>query len=431
MNSTSLIKHLMRPWRLLVVVAASWTALYVAPTHAEGTFVDAVTGGKISGQLRPRFEWVDQEGKSKNAQAFTLRTQLGYTTGDYRGFGAMLQFEDIRGFDGGKYNDTINGLTQYPTVSDPDSTEVNQVFISYKGAPDTLLADTLIKYGRQIILLDNQRFIGDVGWRQNTQTFDALTLTSAVTNNVNLFLAHVTNVNRIFGENHPTLSDVELKGELVNVAYRGLPLGTLTGYAYLLDYEPGQPFSPSASNKTLGLRLDGWKQKENGTKYFYTAEYAKQDDYKNGASTVDADYKTLALGAEIAGFQAKLNYEILSGDGVYGFATPFATLHAFNGWTDQFLTTPNDGLRDFFITASKSWAGINWFVRYDSFSSDNGGYDYGSEWGFSAAKKVNKNLAVLAKYAAYDGDANSTNVARNLTLSRDLNKFWLQADFQF
>lgn len=116
---------------------------------------------------------------------------------------------------------------------------------------------------------------------------------------------------------------------------------------------------------------------------------------------------------------------------MYGFATPFATLHAFNGWADQFLTTPNDGLRDFFITAAKSWAGINWFVRYDRFSSDHGGYDYGSEWGVSAAKKVNKNLTVLAKYAAYDGDANSTNVARNLTLSRDLSKFWLQADFQF
>ncbi|MCL4315594.1 MAG: hypothetical protein M1527_01780 [Gammaproteobacteria bacterium] len=121
----------------------------------------------------------------------------------------------------------------------------------------------------------------------------------------------------------------------------------------------------------------------------------------------------------------------MSGDGVYGFATPFATLMPFNGWADQFLTTPNDGLRDFFITAAKSWAGINWFVRYDRFSSDHGGYDYGSEWGVSAAKKVNKDLTVLAKYAAYDGDANSTNVARNLTLSRDLSKFWLQADFQF
>ncbi|MEO6697347.1 MAG: alginate export family protein [Gammaproteobacteria bacterium] len=409
----------------------SLQGLVASSAHAEGGFIEAVTGGKVSGQLRPRFEWVDQEGKSKTAQALTLRTQLGYTTGDYKGFGALLQFEDVRSLGGDEYNDTINGLTQYPTIADPESTEVNQAFLSYKGAPDTLLADTVIKYGRQIINLDNQRFIGDVGWRQNTQTFDALSLTSSVTNNVNLFLAHVTNVNRVFGENHPTLSDVEMKGELINMAYRGLPLGTLTGYAYLLNYEPGQPLPPSASNKTLGLRFDGWRQQEGGTKYFYTAEYANQSDYQDGASTVDADYKNLALGAEIQGIQAKLNYEVLSGDGVYGFATPLATLHAFNGWSDQFLTTPKDGLQDIFVTLAKSWKGINWFLRYDRFSSDNGGYDYGSEWGVSAARKMNKNLTLSAKYATYSGDTNTTNVARNLTLARDLEKVWLQADFQF
>lgn len=400
-------------------------------SHAEGGFIEAVTGGKISGQLRPRFEWVDQESIPNNANALTLRTQLGYTTGDYKGFGALLQFEDVRSLGADEYNDTINGLTQYPTIADPESTEVNQAFLSYKGSPDTLLADTTIRYGRQIINLDNQRFIGAVSWRQNTQTFDALSLTSSVTNNINLFLAHVTNVNRIFGENHPTLSDIEMKGELINMAYRGLALGTLTGYAYLLDYEPGQPIAVTRSNKTLGLRFDGWRQQEGGTKYFYTAEYARQSDYKDGAGLVDADYKNLTLGAEIKGVQAKLNYEVLSGDGVYGFATPFATGHAFNGWSDQFLTTPVDGLQDIFVTLEKSWKGINWLLRYDRFSSDRGSYDYGSEWGVSAAKKVNKNLTLLAKYAAYNGDTNSTNVARNLALSRDLSKFWLQADFQF
>ncbi len=404
---------------------------YIASAHAQGTFIEAITGGKVSAQLRPRFEWVDQEGKSENAQALTLRTQLGYTTGDYKGFGALLQFEDVRNLGGDEYDDTINGRTQYPTISDPESTEVNQAFLSYKGAHGTLLADTVIRYGRQIINLDNQRFIGAVGWRQNTQTFDALSLTSSVTNNVNLFLAHVTNVNRIFGENHPTRSDVKMKGELINMAYRGLPLGTLTGYAYLLDYETGQSLPPSASNKTLGLRFDGWRQQEGGTKYFYTAEYASQSDYQDGANTVDADYKNLALGTEIKGIQAKLNYEVLSGDGVYGFATPLATLHAFNGWSDQFLTTPKDGLQDVFVTLEKSWKGINWLLRYDRFSSDNGSYDYGSEWGVSAARKMNKNLTLLVKYAAYSGDANTTNVARNLALSRDLEKIWLQADFQF
>lgn len=413
---------------LLMIVPGLVT---IPNVYAEGGFVEAITGGKLTGQLRPRFEWVDQEGRSEQANAFTLRTQLGYATGEFRGFSALLQFEGVHNIGGNQYNNTINGLTRFPVVADPENTEVNQAFLSYKGQPSTLLSDTVFKYGRQIIALDNQRFIGDVGWRQNSQTFDALAITSALTNNLNLFFAHVSNVNRIFGEKHPTLSDIDLRGELLNVAYRGIRYGTLVGYAYLLDYEPGQPIPPSASNKTLGVRFDGWYQQEGGVKYFYTAEYADQSDYQDGASTVNGDYKNLNLGLEIQGFQVKLNYEVLSGDGVYGFATPLATLHAFNGWADQFLTTPKDGLRDVFVTASKSWAGINWLLRYDSFSSDHDGYDYGNEWGLSASKKLNKNLTVLAKYAAYSGAANTINLTRNPVLAGDLDKFWLQADFQF
>lgn len=414
---------------LLIITMAGLITLPHA--HAEGGFVEAITGGKLTGQLRQRYEAVDQESKPDQANALTLRTQLGYTTGEFRGLSALLQFEDVHNTGGDQYNDTINGLTQFPVVADPESTEVNQAHVSYKGPSDTLFSDTVFKYGRQIINLDNQRFIGDVGWRQNSQTFDALAITSALTNNLNLFFSHVSNVNRVFGEKHPTLSDIDLKGELLNLAYRGFQYGTLVSYAYLLDYELDQPIPPTASNKTLGMRFDGWYQQEGGTKYFYTTEYADQSDYQEGASTVDGDYKNLMLGLETQGFQVKLNYEILSGDGVYGFATPLATLHAFNGWADQFLVTPKDGLRDLFVTVAKSWVGINWFLRYDNFSSDRDGYNYGSEWDFSAAKKLNKNLTMLLKYATYNGDANTTNLTLNPLLAQNLDKLWLQADFQF
>ena len=64
-----------------------------------------------------------------------------------------------------RYNSTINGLTQHPVVADPASTEINQSYLSYKG-----LADTILKYGRPVIIYDNHRFVGNVGWRQNEQT---------------------------------------------------------------------------------------------------------------------------------------------------------------------------------------------------------------------------------------------------------------------
>ena len=62
----------------------------------------------------------------------------------------------------------INDTTDHSVVVDPTETEVNQIYARYKGLPDTTLT-----YGRQRFALDNHRFIGVVGWRQNEQTFDA------------------------------------------------------------------------------------------------------------------------------------------------------------------------------------------------------------------------------------------------------------------
>ena len=416
-----------QPFVRSALMAACLAALAV-PASAADSLADALTGGKVSANLRYRYEWVDQEGVAEKAGASTLRTVLGYTTGDYHGFGGFVQFEDVHVVGNERYNSTINGLTQYPVVADPADTEVNQAYLSYKGIPGTVL-----KYGRQVIIYDNHRFIGNVGWRQNEQTYDAFSAVNSSLPSTVISFAHVDNANRIFSEEHPTLSDVKMNGELLNVAYKGLKAGALVGYGYFLDFEPGQPFPITASNKTLGLRFDGGFP-IGGSKLLYTAEFAKQSDYKDGATTVDADYGYAMLGIDLGGVQIKLNYELLSGDGVYGFATPFATLHAFNGWADKFLTTPKDGIKDAFISVGGAWLGVNLLAVYHDYSSDNLGYSYGSEWNALASKKIDKNLTLTAKYAAYNGDTNSLNQTRNpapAALARDIDKIWLQAEVQF
>ncbi len=395
------------------------------PVSAGESLAEALSGGKASGQLRYRYEWVEQEAISEKARASTLRTQLGYLTGDYFDFNAFLQFEDVHVIGSERYNSTVNGLTTYPVVADPADTEVNQAYLSYK-AP----LNTTLRYGRQVITYDNHRFVGDVGWRQNQQTFDAFSVVSTVMPEMILSFAHVTNVNRIFSEKHPTLSDVRMQGELINLAYKGIKAGTLVGYGYLLDYAPGQSLPITTSNKTLGLRFDGGTTIDSG-KLLYTAEYAQQSDYKDGASTVDADYLYGMFGMDVTGIQFKFHYEVLSGDGVYALQTPLATLHAHNGWADKFLTTPTDGLVDRFITVGTAFGPVNLLAAYHDYVSDNLDYDYGSELNFSAAWKAAKQLTLLFKYASYDGDGNTTVVARNVLLSRDIDKIWLQADWQF
>lgn len=398
-------------------------SLFPFTAQSASTLMDAITYGKTSGQLRYRYEGVDQENFAKQAHASTLRTQLGYTTDGYQGFSALLQFENVTVIGNELYNSTANGLTQYPTVADPDDTEINQAYLNYETP-----YSTSIRYGRQVIILDNQRFIGNVGWRQNEQSFDALSIVSTALPDTTATYAHITNVNRVFSEGNPNpvLANSPMTSDIVNVSYKGLSAGALSGYGYLLDFDN----TPLLSTQTWGARLDGGRRLGK-VKWLYTAEYADQNDYAEGAVTNDAHYHFLAAGGDYNGIQIKLNYELLSGDGVYGFATPLATLHAFNGWADVFLNTPRDGLKDIFISAGKTLSGVNLTAMYHDFSSDNLGYDYGTEWNLQATKKINKSLALTLKYAAYSGAKNAANVTRNPVLARDVDKLWLQADFQF
>ena len=414
---------------LFSVGTASLMLAPVSITYAADTVVEALSGGKVSGQFRYRYEWVDDQTKTKDAHASTMRTRLGYMTGDYLDISGFLQFEDVHVVGPNDlYNSTINGRTEYPVVADPEGSEINQAFLMYKGVPGTV-----IKYGRQAITLDNQRFIGTVEWRQNAQSFDAFTVTNTSLPDTTFFYGHVSGVNRIFGQKSAQ-GDLDMAGELLNVAYKGWSAGSLVGYGYFLDYMPRQPISNTLSNQTLGLRFDGgYKPASITPRFLYTAEYAKQSDYADGAATVDGDYLNLMFGVDVSEIQVKLNYEVLSGDGVYGFATPLATLHIFNGWADKFLTTPRDGIKDIFLTASAVVLdGINLAGAYHLYTADNMGYDYGSELNLKVAKKINKSLVVTANYAAYSADTNTDNVARNATgAAKDLDKFWLMLDVQF
>lgn len=385
---------------------------------------EALTGGKTTLQIRYRYEWVEQENIAASAGASTMRTQLGYATGDYHGVGAFLQFEDVRVIGDEHYNSTINGLTLYPVVADPESTEVNQAYVGYRGIPGTMF-----KLGRQFLAYDNHRFIGDVGWRQNQQTYDGFTAVNGSLPGTTISYAHVVNVNRVFGE-RSTQGDAEIKGDWLNIGYKGLSFGSIGAYAYLIEHEPNQPFAVAASSKTFGLRFDGGV-KLGAPKLLYTAEFAKQSDYADAASTVDAGYYFGMLGLDVLGIQVKLNYEKLGGDGVYALQTPFATLHAFNGWADKFLATPADGLVDKFVSVGGRIASVALLGVYHYYDSDNLGYEYGQEANVLAAWKVNKYLTLIGKYAAFQGGKSTINVTRNAAVSQDLSKAWLQAEVKF
>jgi len=392
-----------------MLIGAAGTAGIQSAVAAD-SITAALADGKGSVDLRLRYEGVDQDGMDKSASAVTLRTRLGYATGDYMGVSGFVQMDDVSAIGDENYNSTVNGNTQYPVVADPTGTEVNQAFLKYSAA------DTTVKWGRQEVVLDNARFVGNVGWRQNAQSYDGLTIANSSVKDLSVVYGYVTNVNRIFGEQSAN-SDIDTQTHLLNVSYSGLPYGKLTGYAYLLDLTD----APTASNQTTGLRFAGGTAVAEGTKLLYTAEFASQTKYKDGADSIDATYSLVELGVNTAGVTAKLGMEMLGGDGTYGFSTPLATLHAFNGWTDKFLATPANGLVDTYVTVGGKVAGTKLALAYHTFSADEGGADYGTELGLLAAKKFGDHYKVVAKYASYSADS----------FSVDTDKVWLMGQASF
>jgi len=386
-------------------------ASLVAPATAGDDFTAALLGGKATADLRLRYEGVDQDNALKDAKATTLRVRLGYQTGEFKGFGAFLEAEHLSAIGGERYNSTVNGKTAYSVVADPEFTEINQAYLSYSGLPDTIL-----KYGRQRIVLDNHRFIGNVGWRQNEQTFDALTAVNRSLADTTVTAGYIYNVNRVFSDESP-VGDFRMSSPIFNVKYEGLRAGMLTGYAYLLDFDD----LPASSTKTFGLRFVGGTPFGNGMKALYTLEYASQTDYADNRADFDLGYYLLEGGIDTGRLTAKLGYEVLDGNGTIAFQTPLATLHAMNGWADQFLVTPAGGLKDAYVSAGTTVSGVKLAAVYHDFRSDKGDVRYGREWDLVATKDFGKHYSAGAKYATY----------RAKDFSVDIDKFWLWAEARF
>ncbi len=101
---------------------------------------------------------------------------------------------------------------------------------------NTRLPGTTLILGRQRIALDDQRFVGNVGWRQNEQTFDAVRVVSKSVPTLTVDATYLNQVNRVFGPDSPQ-GRWHGDGWLGNVAWQ-LPIISLTTFAYVLDFEP-------------------------------------------------------------------------------------------------------------------------------------------------------------------------------------------------
>jgi hypothetical protein len=404
-----MLKYIMLPAMLTVPAAALADPLVLKPV----------------GEARLRYEGVSQDGIAEDADALTFRVRAG-VEGKSGPFAVLVEGEaTLAGIE--HYNSGVNGLTAYPVVADPQNVELNRLQVQFSGLPKAL-----VTVGRQRINLDDQRFVGSVGWRQNEQTFDAVRLEWTGIKGVRADLTYAWRQRTIWGVDGTGARPPAMPGDNVfaTLGYKAERWG-VTGFAYLVDQNSPAVQGFRLSSQTYGARANVTVPLGKA-KLGLTASYARQSDWSANPNSYSADYWLGEATLEVSGFRLTGGYEVLganSGVALTSFQTPLATLHKFNGTADKFLTTPPNGLCDLYFGLSRSFKvaalpGLNAGVTWHRYRSDRLGLTYGSEWDAQAGFKIGRKLALLGKFASY----RRSGVA-DFAGDADTDKFWLQLEY--
>ena len=399
----------------------------LSPVACASGLAEWFADGQFNLDLRYRFEYVEQNNALRDAVAHTLRTRVAYKTAQWNGWTGLLEVDHVAAL-AGDFNSTRNGNTGYAVVADPSGAAVNQMLLRHDNARSAVIV------GRQRINLDNQRFIGGVAWRQNEQTYDAAQLQFKPVDRMTLTYAWLNRVHTVFGpDNAPranAANQARLKGNshLLNWNYALSPALTLAAYHYRLEFDNAAvlPTAPlgTLNSATTGLRASGVVE---GVSYAF--EHARQKDISGNPWELNGRYVLAEAGYAFNNkVQAKAGFEALGGadgPGNHAFQTPLATKHLFQGWADQFLTTPADGIEDRYATLSLPLAGGTFAAWYHDFDAQRGNTEFGTEVDLSYARPISavKGLSALVKLARYTSDEPSR--------TTDSDKYWLQLQYTY
>ncbi len=405
--------------KLMLSLAAAPLMLGTMAVSAQADGINILDNVKLNGEIRPRYENADVKDNNKDAgQAYTNRLHLAATAGLFgiENLTTTLGIITVNNFGYTNYNSTQNGRTDYDVIADPQAAMLSEATLDYK------IGKTAFHVGRSHVNLDNQRFIGTVGWRQLERSYDTAYIADNSIENLNLLAAYVYGFAGV-----KTTTTVETSSVLLHAAYKVADPLTVTLYDYML----------ASIHDTYGIALTG-KFAFDSVKLNYRAEYAMQADpsleYRVEDVKADANYMNIDLGANIMGILAGVNYEVLSGtdgtDDKTAFSTPLATAHKFNGWADMFLKTPTGGLQDMNFRLGYKAKGFGKLLGvYHIFTAPEkmgGEDDLGTEIDAVYANAIPgvKGLKGLLKYAGYSK-------GKVAGYTSDKTVFWAMLDYKF
>jgi hypothetical protein len=387
------------------------------PTLDEWFKTNNLNAGTLTAELLVGYEHSDLDngpGGTKAANAFITRTRVNYQTANHEGFDARIQAQYV-----GPINDHYSypggGNGNYDVVADPENFRLHQAYLGYTGF------DSKVKVGAQEIILDNARFIGNIGWRLNAQSFNAGAIQNNSIENLKLYYAYTESINTILGSiNH------ERRYHLANAEYNLNENNKASAFAYLQR----NTSSGAGPNKldTFGLRTWG---KNEALSHEATIALQRNALYGHVFGEINVDVANIGGGVEyISGGSS--SHDI--------FQTLDGTAHKFNGWADQFAAGAastgtgvlDGGLLDIYgqISATpveklKLMGVVHAFTTTDERANGWEG-PYGYEIDALAKYPICKNFDMLAKVAYYIKDGDST---RNPTADETV--FWLRGTLSF
>lgn len=367
-----------------------------------------------------RYEHVDQDGIAAKADALTMRVRAGAQATGGALSATVIAQGNLAVVD--RYYDGLDGAATRPLVADPQNVALYIAQLQYKTRGATLTA------GRQKIALDDERFVGNVAFRDNAQTFDAVRAEVAPARGLKFDVSYAWSVRTIWGIDGHGARQQAVGGDNVfaNLSWE-TPLGTLSGFAYLVDQDESAVQAFRLSSQTYGARLAGTHAFGKAIKLAYQASYARQSDWHRNPERYGADYWLADAVLDVKGWKANAGYEVLGADAgkpFTSFQTPLGTNFKFQGWADKFLATPADGVRDLYVGGGYAarqlgaLSAITLQATWHRFESDRLERHYGNEIDLLASAKLRRTTIAL-RYAHYDAKA----------LATDTDKVWVQFDW--
>ena len=403
-------------------------AAFAAPAQADDepfTLADSLAHGRFTLELRPRWNRIEESDKEELTRGGTVRAVVGWVSGEWHDWRATLQAIHADTFakhfndDGAQF-----ASSPYPLLPDPRYTGANQVRLDYAGEEGLRL-----RLGRQVVRMDNQRWISDNDFRQTPQLFDGGFASYTAIANTELSGGYFSRV-------RTTSGDVDsLRLTLVHAAWNPARDHALAAYAYFHDQPQNGAFTGFENNsyRVVGARAEG-VARFGAIEVPYLAEFAQQRPYAGGDSRIDANYWRLGAGA--AGGQPprgpdwtyswtlRYDYEVKgSNGGQYGVQMPLTDFYAFNGWTLHFFNTPRAGLRDRWATGRYSFGPFTLYGEAHRFRSDYGSADLGRELDVGLTYVPIEWCTLRLQHARYDPGTG--------TPDPSIRKTWLTATFTY